>query len=123
MPRYLISYDLKDSTPSPYRPILDAFEKEGLLYVVKGTYLHRLPNTTIWGIFPNAKAAGKAFDRAKAAAAKSIGRAIVVEKRFVAHLGGGTVLSDRRKAPEPQWTGKTDFETCRLHQVNDPFFS
>ena len=28
----------------------------------------------------------------------------------------------RRKVPEARWTGRTDFETSRFHQVNDPFF-
>ena len=122
MPRYLISYDLKSSDPSPYKPVLDAAEKQGLLYVIKGTDLHRLPNTTLWGAFATRDAANGAFDRALAAAAKAISRRIVVEKRIVAEMDDFGVRSDKRKPPETRWTGRTGFETCRLHQLNDPFF-
>lgn len=122
MPRYLISYDLKSSEPSPHRPLLDAAEGQDLLYVLHATELYRLPNTTLWGIFADKKAARDAFERAIADAERVIGRKITLEKRVITGFRDFFVRSDKRKKPDSRWLGTSDFETCREHQLNDPFF-
>ncbi len=33
------------------------------------------------------------------------------------------VKSNVAKPPVARWTGKTGFQTARLHQINDPFFA
>lgn len=123
MPDYLISYDLKSGNPSPYRPFLDAAEKQGLLYVWEGKqYVSRLPNTTLWGIFSTTAAANAAFDAALAAASRDVGYSIKLEKRATTAMSASSILSDVRKEPDPRWTGRTSFETSRRHQLNDPLF-
>lgn len=123
MDDYLITYDLENGSPSPYKPFLSAAETEGLLYVWKGsTYVNRLTNTTVWGRFVNADAANDAFEKALAAASRKVGYTINQEKRVTTMMIAATVLSDKRKKPEAKWTGSNAFETSRLHQLNDPFF-
>lgn len=123
MAKYLITYDLKNTNPSPYTTFLEECEKEDLLYIyeVSGELI-RLPNSTIWGIFSNRKAARTAFDQALAAAEKRLGRKITLEKRAIVGIAGASFLSDKQKSPEPKWTKSTSFETCRAHQLSDPFF-
>jgi len=120
---FLITYDLKSGSPDAHKPFLTAAEKEGLLYVWRGAdYVNRLPNTTLWGPFECKEAANKAFDRALAAAGKTVGYAVKLEKRATSEMAHTVVTSDKRKKPNPRWTGSTSFETSRRHQVNDPFF-
>ena len=121
MPQFLITYDLKSTTPDPHKPFLSAAEKQGLLYVWKSpNYVNRLPNTTVWGVFKDKDAAKAAFNAAIAAAANKT--TITVEKVFIARFDGTYCDSDVYKQPEAKWTGTTDFETCRQHQLNDPVF-
>lgn len=123
MADYLITYDIKAGSPDPHKPFLTAAEKEGLLYVRKGTnFVNRLPNTTVWGVFASKEKAGEAFDRALRATSAKIGKTVTLEKRCITEMSNTLVTSDRRKKPEPKWTGKTSFETSRLHQLNDPYF-
>jgi hypothetical protein len=126
MPDFLITYDLQDAPSGksdPHKPFLTAAQKEGLLYVWKGkNYVSRLPNTTVWGTFANIEAADAAFQRALTAASKQVGYGIVREKKATASMERANVMSDVRKVPEAKWTGKTWFETSRLHQLNDPLF-
>ena len=124
MPDFLISYDLESESPDAHKPFLIAAEKEGLIYVVKaGSFLMRLPNTTIWGEFGDMDKAIGAFDRALAAASKVVGYTINLEKRVLAPFDTGKVNSNVSKTPETKWTDiASNFRTSRQHQVNDPFF-
>jgi hypothetical protein len=124
MPRYLVTYDFKETNPKPHKAFILAAEKERLLYIFKAGdgKLYRLPNTTLWGDFASAQAAWDAFDRAEAAADSKLPTKIVVEKRVLTLFSEGLLGSDRSKAPEQTWTGSNDFETCRNHQLNDPYF-
>lgn len=123
MTDYLISYDLFTGAGSPHREFLTQAETEGLLYVWRGaSYVNRLPNTTLWGVFASRDAADAAFERARAKTEKKVGYKVVVEKRVTTGFEDTIVTSDKRKAPDPRWTGATSFETSRLHQLNDPFF-
>lgn len=119
----VITYDLKSGSPDPHKIFLTSAEREGLLYVWKGaSYVSRLPNTTVWGIFSSTEEADQAFDRALSVASKKVGYPIVLEKRCTTEMESPLVMSDRRKKPETKWTGGTSFDTSRLHQLNDPFF-
>jgi len=120
---YLVSYDLKETNPKPHKEFVLAAEKQGFLYVYKADDLFRLPNTTIWGNFTDKDAARDAFEHAKTAAEKKLGITIVLEKRTISKFSDFYIRSDRRKAAEAKWTGTTDFETCRKHQLNDPYFA
>jgi hypothetical protein len=124
MTDFAISYDLKAGNPSPHKAFLDAAESEGLLYVWKGqSYVNRLPNTTIWGVFDNREEANAAFSRALATATAVLGYKVTMTKRLTCEFTNGIVNSDVRKVPDPAYTGVTSFETSRLHQLNDPFFA
>lgn len=123
MADYLVTYDFKVGASSQYKEFVECAEVEGLLYVFHGTSkLFRLTNTTLWGVFSTTDAAKAAFDRALAAADKKVGRKIALEKRFITPVSGWSITSDKNKAPESKWTKSTEFETCRAHQKNDPFF-
>ena len=102
---------------------MTAAERAGLLYVTAGaSFVSRLPNTTVWGVFTSAQAANDAFDRALDVTSRQVGYKVVLEKRCTITKAGLLIKSDRRKRPELTWTGDTAFETSRLHQRNDPFF-
>ena len=69
------------------KPFVECAEIEGLVYVYDlGDELARLTNTTIWGAFPDKKAAKAAFERAQTAAEKNLGRKIVLEKRVITQM-------------------------------------
>jgi hypothetical protein len=123
MPEFVISYDLKKDADGVHAAFLKAAEKSGLLYIFMSTdKIFRLPNTTVWGTFRDRDAAEAAFDAALAAAGKVINRTITLEKRFVTSIGSWSAKSDLIKKPQQPWIGKTKSETCRLHQLNDPYF-
>jgi hypothetical protein len=124
MPNYLITYDLPSQHEDAHKPFLTHAEKHDLLYICMSAQktLWRLPNTTVWGRFVNRAAAVAAFDAALEAAAKQVGHAVKLEKRMVTRLTDAEIKSDKTKRPEAKWKGATDFETCRLHQLHDPFF-
>lgn len=119
----IITYDLKSASPDPHKPFLTAAEKEGLLFVWKGaSFVNRLPNTTVWGVFNSSEDADLAFDRALKATSQKVGYTINLEKRCTAEMTSPLVVSDHRKKPEEKWTGSTSYKTSQLHQINDPFF-
>ena len=60
--------------------------------------------------------------RALKKAGNSVGCAISLEKRATTSMSPTNVMSNERKKPEAKWTGKSAFETSRLHQINDPKF-
>lgn len=121
MPSFIITYDLK-ATGSPHAEVIKQALAENLLRVwCGGTTVRLLPNTTLWGRFATEKAASDAFNRAVRKAAIVLGHAVVVEKRVTGTLTGA-ILTDKAKNIDPKWTGSTDFETARLHQIHDPYF-
>jgi hypothetical protein len=125
MPKYIISYDIN----AAHKKFLTECEVGGLLYVIDGytqdntMYLYRLPNTTVWGEFSNKDAAQSAFNAAHQRTNSASLQTVVVEKRMISDFNEYSVGSDRCKRPEAKWTGISPFQTCRLHQRNDPFFS
>lgn len=122
--KFMATYDLKKGDPSPYREFVKAAEEEGLLYVYSlGDELCCLPNTTLWGEFEAKDSAREAFDRALAAASKKLGYSIVLEKRVITAMSELRIRSNVKKTPIARWVGHTDFDTCRLHQQNDPYFA
>ncbi|GJE36321.1 hypothetical protein [Methylobacterium persicinum] len=124
MDSYVITYDLKEGDPSPYRPFIEEAEKQGLLYVWTGkSKVVRLPNTTLWGRFEDVDAVRSAFDNAAREASRRVGFTIDVEKRMIILEADAWVKSNVAKPPVARWTGKTGFQTARLHQINDPFFA
>ena len=69
MADYLVTYDFRVGAPSQYKEFVECAEIEGHVYVYDlGDELARLTNTTIWGAFPDKKAAKAAFERAQTAA-------------------------------------------------------
>jgi hypothetical protein len=125
MAHILTTYDLKKTDPGPHRVFIEEAEKQGLLYVYRGASgkLLRLPNTTLWGVFDDAAGARDAFDKALTAAEKKLRKKITLEKRVITPFEDGLIISDTKKSPVEKWTKPTAFETCRAHQLNDPFFS
>jgi len=47
----------------------------------------------------------------------------VLEKRILTRFDAKSARSDQIKDSNPALTGATDFDTCRLHQLHDPFFA
>jgi hypothetical protein len=70
MPSFAATYDLTNTTPSPYTTYRDAAIKLGWkVWILSNTSVwYRLPNTTLEGIFPDMDAAVKAFGAIKPAA-------------------------------------------------------
>lgn len=125
MAHILVTYDLKKTDPGPHRVFMEEAEKQDLLYVYRGRSgkLVRLPNTALWGVFDDAEGARDAFDKALKVAAKRLGKKITLEKRVITLFEDGFVISDKKRSPEEEWKKATAFETCRAHQLHDPFFA
>lgn len=89
MPKYIATYDLEDTYPSPYGPFRDAAEELGWSSWIQGRSgtWSRLPNTTLIGDFADLDAAVAALKAAKRQAAKEIGRAVNMPKFVVAERG------------------------------------
>jgi hypothetical protein len=125
MAHILVTYDLKKTDPAPHRVFIEEAEKQDLLYVhqVDSGKLVRLPNTTLWGSFDDAAAARAAFDKAVKAAEKRLGIKIKLERRVITPFAEGFLISDKKKSPTDKWKKATPLETCRAHQLNDPYFA
>jgi hypothetical protein len=99
---YFVSYDLTTTNPAPHSEFLDQAEIQGWSRWVwapaKGKW-YRLPNTFLVGDFPNRDAAKKAFDDAKTATATEIGKAVTVEKFFLATYSSSLFNSDETADP------------------------
>jgi hypothetical protein len=121
---YLICYEFAEAEPSPHRIFIEEAERNNLLYVYMGPNhrLCRLPQMTLWGPFGLVDEARDAFDEAREAAELRLDDPILVEKLVVTRLMG-SVFSALRKSPDPRWTASHEFETCRQHQLHDPFFA
>lgn len=96
MAKYIATYDLTNTTPHPYTAFRDAALKLGwaVWVLASNGYWYRLPNTTLIGEFATLDAAEKAFDAIKPAAEKALGRAITVEKMFIAEYVASRVNSN-----------------------------
>ncbi|TPK42290.1 MULTISPECIES: hypothetical protein [unclassified Mesorhizobium] len=100
MAKFLVTYDLKNTTPSPYVAFRDAAIKLGwaVWQLTSDGNWYRLPNTTLIGEFPDMAAADKSFDAIKPAAEKVLGHPITLEKEFLVLYSGSLILSDQKQA-------------------------
>lgn len=96
MPRFIASYDLKSSNPSPYSAFLDEVKKLGwqCWILSSADVWYRLPNTTLVGMFNDMNAAKVAFNAIKPAAESVLGVTIVVEKQIIAQYSTANFSSD-----------------------------
>ena len=101
MTRFIVTYDLKNTTPSPYGPFRAAAEKLGWETTVTDTAgkIWRLPNTTLIGTFQTKTDALTAFKAIETATNKALNTKIVIEKYFYAKYTEGTVKSDEEVKP------------------------
>lgn len=99
MPKFIATYDLTNTSPSPYTAYRDAAIELGWAVWILGSndVWYRLPNTTLVGTFDNMDAADKAFDAIKPAAEKKLGRSITVEKHILANYTSSRFASDERQ--------------------------
>ncbi|AMS43417.1 hypothetical protein [Aminobacter aminovorans] len=99
MANYIAVYDLEDMTPSPYSRFIEQAEKQGWSAFIWGETSKkwlRLPNTTLIGEFSDGASAKKAFDDARGAAEKLLGRKIKVEKHLIATYAATSYSSDEK---------------------------
>lgn len=125
MTNFLISYDL-NATGSPHKRFLTEAINHNLLFVLSDSgsaHAYRLPNTTLWGQFSSVADARKALFEVAAAVEKMTKVKVVIEKFAVSHLGQARWNSDVKTPLKAAWTGATQFETSKLHQLNDPVFA
>lgn len=97
MPRFIATYDLTNTNPSPYTAYREAALELGWAVWIlssKGVW-YRLPNTTLVGSFDSMAIADKAFDAIKPAAEKKLGRLIKVEKHIIAQYSESRFDSDQ----------------------------
>lgn len=103
MRRYVLSYDLKKTTPDPHSEFLRKAAKVGWkpwAWIESSKKWYRLPNTTLVGHFETRALAEAAFDKAIAAATEA-GKTVIVEKYFFAVYTEALLNSnDKRDASE-----------------------
>ncbi|WP_266030404.1 hypothetical protein [Brucella intermedia] len=97
MAKFIATYDLTNTNPSPYSEYLSAAKELGwsVWILSSQSVWYRLPNTTLVGEFSDMDAAEKAFDSIKGRAEKKLGRPITVEKMIVANYTSSRFNSDQ----------------------------
>jgi hypothetical protein len=99
MPKFLASYDLKETKPDPHETFLEKAEEFGWSAWVKptGSILWcRLPNTTLRGTFITLAQAVNALKATRTAAQRALRITVTMEKWFVAQYSGSTIATDRK---------------------------
>lgn len=101
MTRFVVTYDLKNTTPSPYATFRAEAEKLKWETTIKDNdnKIWRLPNTTLIGTFPTKDAALAAFFAIEPATNKTLNTKITVEKHFIASYTEGSFKSNEEVKP------------------------
>ncbi|MHC1548794.1 hypothetical protein [Phyllobacterium sp. K27] len=96
MPKFIATYDLRETNPSPHSTFLDQATKNGwALWILSDKdEWYRLPNTTLVGVFDNRPAAVAALKATRSATEKTLGRDVTMEKWIVTDYSGSTFDSD-----------------------------
>ena len=92
MPKFLATYDLKETKPDPHETFLEEAKPHGWEPWIKSSdkKWYRLPNTTLWGTFDDREKAVAALKATKADTEKEIGIKVTMEKWIVVQYGGST---------------------------------
>ena len=101
MTRFVVTYDLKNTSPSPYAAFRAEAEKLKWETTIKDNSdkIWRLPNTTLIGTFPTKDAALAAFLAIEPATNKTLDTKINVEKHFIASYTAGSFGSNEEVKP------------------------
>jgi hypothetical protein len=95
MPRFLATYDLKETKPDPHETFLEAAKPYGWEPWIKGSdKWYRLPNTTLWGTFDDKEKAIAALKATRADTEKEIGIKVTMEKWIVVQYSDSSFVSD-----------------------------
>lgn len=96
MAKYIASYDLRETSPSPHAEFLEQAKAKGWrLWILSGkNERYRLPNTTLDGDFADREAAVAALKATRTATEAKLGRPVVMEKWIVAERNGASFDSD-----------------------------
>ena len=99
MPKYLATYDFKDTIPDPHATFLQKAVQQGwqVWILTQASIWNRLPNTTIIGEFASQVVADRAFDAAVAATAIAIRRPVIVEKYILVDYQSALIASDQQQ--------------------------
>lgn len=96
MPKFIASYDLRETNPSPHAEFLKQATAHGWrVWILSGkNEWYRLPNTTLDGEFVDRDAAVTALKNTRAATERELRVTVTMEKWIVADRGGATFDSD-----------------------------
>jgi len=99
MPKFIATYDLEETTPSPHSTFLDQAAENGWQPWILGSNdnWYRLPNTTLIGTFADRKSAVAALKKTKADTQAVLGRTVTMVKWIVSDRGGSSFDSDERQ--------------------------
>jgi hypothetical protein len=97
MPKFLATYDLKETVNKPHAAMLEAASQNGwyLWVLASNGSKYRLPNTTLDGDFPDYAMAYSAFERALTQARAKVGP-IVLEKWVISQYVDLHLDSDQK---------------------------
>lgn len=100
MTTYIVTYDIKETSPDPHATFLEQARKNNWNYWIlsSANVWYRLPNTTLVGNFQTMDAAEKAFEATRVATAKVVGKAVTIEKFIIAEYGAARFNSDVTQA-------------------------
>ncbi|MBR0860922.1 hypothetical protein ACVIWV_006027 [Bradyrhizobium diazoefficiens] len=102
MPRFIASYDLKETRPDPHEHFLtNAIECGWSPWIVDDDTLFTLPNTTLQGSFVDQTQAVAALNAARAETEKELGITVIMEKWIVAQ----SVINPAFDSNEKEKTG------------------
>lgn len=89
MAKFLATYDLKETNPSPHSKFLENAPKNGwqLWVLSSGNEWYRLPNTTLAGEFPTMDAAETALKKVRADTEAALGKTVTMEKWIITERG------------------------------------
>jgi len=98
---YLVSYDLKETTPQPHAEFSNQCKALGWKRWVKLSNInkyYKLPNTTFRGSFPTMQAAKDSIETARLAAAREINGIVTITKLIVVEFSAFRIISDETTA-------------------------
>lgn len=96
MATFILSYDLRKTTPDPHAKFIEAAVKNGWMpWILSGDNVwYQLPNTTLVGDFATEQDAVRALESTRSATQAQIGGQVILEKWIIAQYASARFDSD-----------------------------
>ena len=102
MPRFIATYDLKETSPPPHDEFVAQARMRGWKrWITSDGKWRELPHTAMIGSFSDRDEAVRQFEAALSRTRTKITGITHIEKRYIAAIGDGSFVSDKSALSEP----------------------